>query len=300
MNFDQPHHSLRHRMVKYFEAWEVKRNFDISISPCWICWRMWNLVECLDPFWQWNVRKHLCLAHWTCSIRSLICSFSQIIQCVCVCYVACFAVCFGLSLSWLSLCQEQGFGTPWCRLGIWMALPSVLFSPRVPTSSPRSSDLGFKLEMDVELTHWNYGEYAECGHVIRWHMHRCIDLYFDHFLCFDSTGGIFFVIVTTFIAVGVRNILSVVQDFYPEMIHQVGSTEAVKHVSVVLEAFDGELKSKSHTEVAVLNSTSSFSGKLICTWLGCFFCCRWQAYWRDLANVEWLEIQGFSTLSRLF
>lgn len=76
----------------------------------------------------------------------------------------------------------------------------------------------------------------------------------------------FFVIVTTFIALGVRNILSVVQDFYPEMIHQVGSTEAVKHVSVVLEAFDGELKSKSHTEVAVLNSTSSFSGKLICTW----------------------------------
>ena len=98
-------------------------------------------------------------------------------------------------------------------------------------------------------------------------MHRCIDLYFDPFLCFDSTGGIFFVIVTTFIALGVRNILSVVQDFYPEMIHQVGSTEAEKHVSVVLEAFE----SKSHTEVAVLNSTSSFSGKLICTWLGCFF-----------------------------
>ena len=113
-------------------------------------------------------------------------------------------------------------------------------------------------------------------------MHRCIDLYFDPFLCFDSTGGIFFVIVTTFIALGVRNILSVVQDFYPEMIHQVGSTEAEKHVSVVLEAFE----SKSHTEVAVLNSTSSFSGKLICTWLGCFFCCRWQAYRRDFANVE--------------
>ncbi len=188
--------------------------------------------------------------------------FAASLRLLSVCYVAFFAFCFGLFLRVLTKQRGLFYTVVQVRDMNGAAISSLLSEGANQLSKIKR--LGFStLDRDGcgldALKLWRIWTYDNI-------LHPCIYTFWVLFVL--RLNWRHFFVVATFIALGVRNILSVVQDFYPEMIHQVGSTEAVKHVWVLLlEAFDGlELKSKSYTEVAVLNSTSSFSGKLICTW----------------------------------